>query len=286
MTVRIRAFAKVNLYLRILDRRPDGFHNLETVFHTVGLADDLAFSPGPTLRLVTSGLPTPRGGDNLCLRAARLLMGPQTLGATIRLMKRIPAGAGLGGGSADAAACLVGLNRLWRLGRTRPALALLAAKLGSDVPFFLGGSAAVGRGRGETLTPIPSRLRGWVVILKPRFSINTGEAYAAWDRLQKSGRLTCPAATLKGVVRAVRLGRINSLRVHNDFEQVAAARHPRLGDLRTGLLRSGAAVAFLTGSGSAMVGLYGEAPAARAAARALQRRFRVTAFAVPIHPGG
>jgi len=144
VTLRVRAPAKVNLYLRVLGRRRDGYHDLETVFHTVGLFDDLSFSTAPRLSLASSGVPSPGGDDNLCLKAARLLLvrTRKRLGAKIRLHKRIPTGAGLGGGSADAAACLVGLNRLWRLGLDRPVLARLAARLGSDVPFFLGGGAS------------------------------------------------------------------------------------------------------------------------------------------------
>lgn len=285
MTLRVRAPAKVNLYLRVLGRRRDGYHDLETVFHTVGLFDDVTLASAASLTLMATGLPSPGGEANLCLKAARLLARRcrVTAGARIRLIKRIPSGAGLGGGSADAAACLVGLNRLWRLGLSATALSRLAADLGSDVPFFLTTGAAVGRGRGERLTSVRSRLRAWAVILKPGFSIATRSAFADLDAIPAAHR-TCPAATLAGVVRAVTAGDLDGLRVHNDFEQPAAARHPRLSRLRTGLLRSGARAAFLTGSGSAMVGLYPTPRAAGRAARSLGARWHAAAFSVPVRP--
>jgi len=286
VTLRVRAPAKVNLYLRVLHRRPDGYHDLETVFHTVGLFDELTFTPADTLTFASTGLASPRGSANLCWKAAQLLRRRCRVpapGARIVLHKRIPPGAGLGGGSADAAACLVGLNRLWRLDLSAPALARLAAELGSDVPFFLTPGAAVGRGRGERLNPVRSRLTAWAVLLKPRFGIATRGAFADLDAIPASRR-TCAAATLSGVVRALAKGDLESLRVHNDFEQPAAARHPTLARLRTGLLQSGARAAFLTGSGSAMVGLYPTPSAANRAARALGARWRVAAFSVPLRP--
>ena len=284
MIVRVRAPAKVNLFLRVLGRRGDGYHDLETVFHTLGLFDELTFQAAPDLTLSAAGIPSPAGDDNLCLRAARLLQGRthgRRPGARIRLVKHIPTGAGLGGGSADAAACLVGLNRLWALRLGRPALARLAAELGSDVPFFLVGGAAVGKGRGERLTAIRTRLTAWAVILKPAFGIPTGEAFAALDSIP-ADRRTCPAATLAGVVRAVTRGSLEALRVHNDFTQPAEARHPRVAQLRIGLLRTGARAAFLTGSGSAVVGLYAGRPAATRAARTLQAKFRGFARVAPL----
>ncbi|MCH8083643.1 MAG: 4-(cytidine 5'-diphospho)-2-C-methyl-D-erythritol kinase, partial [Myxococcales bacterium] len=125
----------MNLFLRVLRRRRDGFHSIETVFHTIGLWDELHLVPGRGSGLTSTGLPTPRGPRNLCVKACRLLQRHigSTPQARIHLIKRIPSGAGLGGGSADAAACLTGLNRLWRLNLTRAVLHRLAAQLGSDV---------------------------------------------------------------------------------------------------------------------------------------------------------
>jgi 4-diphosphocytidyl-2-C-methyl-D-erythritol kinase len=207
-------------------------------------------------------------------------------GARISLLKRIPAGAGLGGGSSDAAAALAGLDRLWRLGLPASRLRALGARLGSDVPFFLEGArAAVGTGRGERLRPVPSRLRAWAVILKPSFGVSTREAYAAFDRLPPSRRPR-PSAPLSACVRAVRSGNLRALAPHNDFEAAVFPAHPRLARLRSSLLSAGASAAFMTGSGSAMVGLFASRSHARRAASALGRRLRAWSACVPLvtHP--
>ncbi len=268
--LRVRVPAKVNLFLRVRGRRPDGYHRIETVFHTIGLWDEVAIAPSRLLRFRRSGLPSPAGADNLCVRALvalRDLVRPRS-GADVRLRKRIPSGAGLGGGSGDAAAVLAGLNRFWRAGLTISRLRTLALSLGSDVPFFLAGGAAVGRGRGERLSPLPSRLRAWAVVLKPRFGVSTRAAYAALDRMAERNR-GCPGATLAGVSRALRRGRLDELRTHNDFEAALATPHPDLARLRTELLRAGAAPVFLTGSGSALIGLCADRRRAGRVARAL-----------------
>jgi len=203
----VRAPAKINLFLRVGALRRDGYHSIRTLFHAIGLFDELRFSPAARLSLATAGLSSPRGAGNLVMRAAELLRRETGCrpGGRIVLRKRIPAGAGLGGGSSDAAAALVGLNRLWRLGLPRRRLLALAARLGSDVPFFLhGAGAAVGTGRGDRLRPVPSRLRAWACILKPSFGVSTKDAYAALDRVR--ARRPSPAASLRAVERAVRRG--------------------------------------------------------------------------------
>ena len=179
---RLSAPAKVNLTFEALGRRADGYHEVRTVLHAVSLADEIAFAPADDLSLVaeplvaeppgdgalSSAASAPTGGDNLVLRAARLLRREAgvTAGAAIRLRKRIPVAAGLGGGSSDAAATLRGLRRLWGLDLDADALRELAAQLGSDVPFFVTGGAALAEGRGERLTPLPPA-QGSVVVMAP-----------------------------------------------------------------------------------------------------------------------
>ena len=172
---RLSAPAKVNLTFEALGRRADGYHEVRTVLHAVSLADEIAFAPADDLSLAveppeagafSSAASAPTGDDNLVLRAARLLRreaGVKT-GAAIRLRKRIPVAAGLGGGSSDAAAALRGLRRLWGLDLDADALRELAAQLGSDVPFFVTGGAALAEGRGERLTPLPPAQGGMVVM--------------------------------------------------------------------------------------------------------------------------
>jgi len=281
-TLHLSAPAKVNLFLRVLGKRKDGYHSIETVFHAVGLFDEIRLSPAPRLRLTVNGLPSPRGPGNLCWRAAELLKkrcGVRA-GAHIRLRKRIPSGAGLGGGSSDAAACLAGLNRMWKPGLSRRELMRLAAKLGSDVPFFLLGSAsAIGRGRGERLTPLKSRLHAYAVILKPRFSIPTGPAYRALDRMK---RRASPAEGLALTSSAVRRGDLTGLSAFNDFEAVAARTHPEIDRLIVALRQAGAMQAFMSGSGSAVVGLFRSAATARKAAGNIRKGLRVTCWVVKL----
>ena len=179
---RLSAPAKVNLTFEALGRRADGYHEVRTVLHAVSLADEIAFAPADDLSLVveppvteppgngafSSAAFVPTGDANLVLRAARLLRREAgvTAGAAIRLRKRIPVAAGLGGGSSDAAAALRGLRRLWALDLDADALRELAAQLGSDVPFFVMGGAALAEGRGERLTPLPPA-QGSVVVMAP-----------------------------------------------------------------------------------------------------------------------
>lgn len=285
MTLRLTVPAKVNLYLAVGGRRRNGFHDLETVFHTVGLHDTLELSPADQLTFRSTGIPVPRGGTNLVMKAATLLQRTtrSRRGAAIRLTKRIPTGAGLGGGSADAAGTLIGLNRLWNLRIPHASLLRLGASLGSDVPFFLHGGAAVGTGRGERLRPIPSRLDGAAVILKPAFGMPTAAAYAALDRAP-GDRTACRATTLAGVERAVRHGDLDSLYTHNDFEQPVFRLHPSLRLLRARMLVNGGHPVVLAGSGSALVGLCRNMGIATAAKRALSRLPGCTLFAVPLRP--
>ena len=176
----LRAPAKINLYLRVLGKRPDGYHELETVFERVDLADELAFEASRELALTCDDPSLPCGEDNLVLRAARLLQQATGCGAgaRIHLTKRIPIAAGLGGGSSDAAAAMVGLNQLWNLWLESSHLMELGASLGSDVPFFLAPTAfAVGRGRGEQCEPLPPEPPLVHVLVVPPERLSTREVY-------------------------------------------------------------------------------------------------------------
>lgn len=286
MTIRVLVPAKVNLALVVHGRRPDGYHSISTVFHTIGVWDELLLQPAPALRFAPSGLPSPRGEANLCVKAYHLMrkLARGARGVHIRLFKRIPSGAGLGGGSADAAACLAGLNRLWRLGLAPAALRRHAARLGSDVPFFLAGGAAVGRGRGEILTPLPSRLAAWTIVAKPRFGISTAGAYAALDRSRPRKRYQEPFPGFRGTRAAVRRGDPAAVRAENDFEPVVAALHPKIPRLLRHLRRAGARPAFMSGSGSAVVGLVRTRSEAGRIARAIARSHKVKAIVAPLAP--
>lgn len=298
----VRAPAKVNLGLRVLERRTDGYHRIRTRLATIALWDELRFEPGGSgarLRCAgeAGGDPIPGGRGNLVLRAAEQLesaAGRPLPGVSIRLRKRIPAGRGLGGGSSDAAAALTGLNRLFRLGRSRAELHRMAAAIGMDVPFFLYGGAAFAGGRGDAVFPL-AEPRGEaarplpLVLLLPRFGISTAEAYRGLGLAPSRGeRKRNP-----GRRRAASVGRIADPRgrlgfaggpsfpsspdgFRNDLERSAVLESAALGreiaEMRRTLLTSGALVSAMSGSGSAVYGVFGDSAAAEDAARRLDGR--------------
>ena len=247
----VEAPAKVNLTLRVLGLRDDGYHDLESVVAAVALFDTLVFEPAEGVHLECRGVGVPDGEDNLVMVAARLLADAcrPGQGVRVRLEKRIPPGRGFAGGSSDAAAALVGLNALWGCGLEREELARLGGRVGSDVPLFLASPIAVMRGRGERLEPVAAGSSWWLALAWPAYEMPTAEVYAAYDRLGVSadGR---PAATavldcLTGPAREAAPFLVN------DLEAAADSRICGRFDVRECLERAGAAAVGLTGSGSA-----------------------------------
>ena len=253
---RVRALAKINLDLRVLGKRPDGFHELRTIFQTISLADrlEIAFTPGR--RTEISLIDDLRIANNLVERAARLAMDAmRTTGRVeMRLEKRIPMGAGLGGGSSDAAAVLLALPALTGRLLPLPKLSDIAGQLGSDVPFFLVGGTAVGIGRGTEIFPLPEAPRMEGVLAAPGVHVDTAGAYRAL-----SPRLTTESQQNKIVSFQPLTWDTGSLAgVRNDFEEVVFEQHPKLAALKKRLVRAGASVALMTGSGSAVYGLFAD----------------------------
>jgi len=251
----VQAPAKVNLTLRVLGRRPDGYHDLESVVAAVTLFDVLEFSASDDLHLACEGIPVSAGEDNLVLRAARLLRTESgtRAGARVRLEKRIPPGRGFGGGSADAAATLVALSALWGLNLAREDLARLGARVGSDVPFFFGSPVAILRGRGERLEAVRARSAWWLALAWPDYGLATVDVYAALDRLAESVNGRPEATAILDALEGPASGA--SALLVNDLE--GAARRVRLDgmDLRAVFRKSGAASVGMTGSGSAYFAL-------------------------------
>jgi 4-diphosphocytidyl-2-C-methyl-D-erythritol kinase len=251
---RVRALAKINLDLRVLGKRADGFHELRTIFQTINLADtlDIAFTPA---RRTSIELEDPLAiSDNLVVRAARLAMNAMRLTGRIemRLRKRIPMGAGLGGGSSDAAAVLLALPPLARRSLPLSKLCDIAAQLGSDVPFFLLGGAAVGIGRGTELFPLPDLPASSGLLVAPAVHVNTAQAYR-----DLSPGLTMESQENKMFsFQTLSWERGVSKSSENDFEAVVFKQHPKLAELKKRLVRSGATAAMMTGSGSALFGLF------------------------------
>ncbi len=261
--VSVRAFAKLNLSLAVLYKRPDSYHELRTVFQTVSLADrlEIEFTQGRRIEIELA-CDTPISGVNLVTKAAQAVFRVGRITGTLRvkLEKRIPIGGGLGGGSSDAAAILLALPVL--AGKTIPADRLheIAASIGSDVPFFLMGGAAIGAGRGEELYPLPPLRAGSVLVAAPGIAVSTPEAYAA---------LHCPAfSELTPGRLAIKMKGFQSLgrslsepggwedSSENSFEEAVFERHPALRKIHRALLRSGARPARMSGSGSALFGVF------------------------------
>jgi 4-diphosphocytidyl-2-C-methyl-D-erythritol kinase len=279
--VRVLAPAKVNLTLEILRRRPDGYHDLATVMQAIDLADEVAIelAPGGGIALAVTGAVLPTGAENLAVRAAAAFLAalPATWagrrepgpGVSIRLTKRIPIAAGLGGGSADAAAVLLGLNQL--LGRPLGAAALqrLAAGLGSDVPFFLVGGTCLATGRGELLRRLPPLPPCRVVLVAPGVPVETQWAYRARsaEELTSQGR---SSSMLEFAIRERSWPRIARALV-NDLEEVVARRYGAVAGVLEELRRGGRVGARMSGSGAAAYGLVAGAAEAQALANSLGR---------------
>ncbi len=248
--------AKINWYLRVLGRRPDGYHDIETVFQSLDLHDELEFHPVPGGECTITGMP----GDvplerNLVWRAWEALRRrwPERVGGVdVVVRKRIPMGGGLGGGSSNAATALRAVVRTFDLRVAEADLHAIAVSLGSDVPFFLVGGCAVGRGRGETLEPVEPMPPLELVLLFPEESVSTAEAYRVLGGMERPG----PVCQVADFLQALRSGDPERIAasVHNDFERVVADR-PWYRHARDVLERAGCSRAFLTGSGSTVVGV-------------------------------
>jgi 4-diphosphocytidyl-2-C-methyl-D-erythritol kinase len=251
---RVRALAKINLDLRVLGKRPDGYHELRTVFQTVSLADELelAFEPRPSTEITLEGagaIP-----DNLALKAARLCLEELRIGGRLEmsLSKRIPMGAGLGGGSSDAAAVLLALPVLAGGVIPMERLTAIARDLGSDVPFFLLGGRAVGVGRGTELYPLPDAPAGPALLIAPSIHVSTPAAYQSLDR----GELTTELLQNKIDTFQSHVWGSGAVAGVNDFEDVVFREHPSLRTLKQRLIRLGAHSAMMSGSGSSVYGIF------------------------------
>lgn len=248
--------AKLNPSLRVLGRRKDGFHDIETVVLPLTLADGVRAEPADELRLTVAGERSgevPRGGENMVLRAAEALREACGVraGAHLLLVKRIPVTAGLGGGSADAAAALRALNDLWGCGLSPAALAKVGAEVGSDVPALLPGGPMVARGRGELVEGIRAA-RTWWVLAPMAFGVSVADAYRWWDQ---GGERSGPAPD--AAVEALSRGDVAALAaaMRNDLEEGVASRHREVAEARERLRRAGALATVMCGSGPTMAGL-------------------------------
>jgi 4-diphosphocytidyl-2-C-methyl-D-erythritol kinase len=284
-SVSLRAFAKVNYALEVRGTHPDGYHEISTVLQSISLFDDLQLErTDAAFDLLVEPEETEVGPphENTVHKAWRLLgqLVKEELPVRARLHKRVPAGAGLGGGSADAAAALLGLNEFFGLGLSADELREVGLRIGADVPFCLAGGTALGEGIGEVLTPLPAPPPHALVVGKPEASADTARIYRAYDQRPPQNRH--PAAP---VVEALRIGDLGVLAcsIGNDLTPVTRELVPGVGELEDELLRSGAVGASMSGTGSAVYGIFGSEDEAREAANGLRAPF--AAVCAPVERG-
>jgi 4-diphosphocytidyl-2-C-methyl-D-erythritol kinase len=252
------SYAKINLFLRVLGRRADGYHELNTVFQIISLHDELTFSARDDgrLELVCDAPGIPCDETNLVHRAGVALRERYGVsrGASVELRKKIPAGGGLGGGSSNAAVALIGLARLWNLETERHALVEIGAQLGADVPFFLVGGTALGTGRGTDIHPLADLPQKYLLVITPDIHVSTAEAYKSLH----APALTKPLSPVNLTVSRVQAEISSSLHalLENDFERVVYRLYPEIERARSSLVAAGAGKALLSGSGSSVFGLF------------------------------
>jgi 4-diphosphocytidyl-2-C-methyl-D-erythritol kinase len=271
-----------------MGKRADGYHLIDTIMLPVSLYDDIELIAGKKIgkqtalknRLTIScdNPSVPRGRKNLAYQAASHLLSREKIDRQVHICihKRIPVGAGLGGGSTDAAATLVGLNRLFGLGYTTHQLETISSALGADVPFFVKGVPARARGIGERLSPLREVPRLWMIILYPNFSVST-----AWVYRNLSSKLTKASANTSMNLRLGSPANLSKLLV-NDLETVTMGRYPRIGMLKEELARQGAVGTLMSGSGSSVFGIFPSRRSAQCAWRRLRKDKGVQAFLVRV----
>jgi 4-diphosphocytidyl-2-C-methyl-D-erythritol kinase len=258
MHITAHAAAKINLFLDVRSRREDGYHEIETIYQPVALWDVLSVSRTDAgIELAGDGSHIPWNSDNLCYRAAEMIFERVGYhgGVSISLNKRIPHGAGLGGGSSDGAATLLAMNELFEFGMGEDELLGIGLSLGSDVPFFIKGTAAIGRGRGEILEETEGLRNGWILLVKPDITIPTRWAYRNLKiELTRGGH----EATLWHLIEGLKRFPEVELETWNAFTESIVEQYPEIGEILNALKREGAMLSALSGSGSACFAVFSE----------------------------
>jgi 4-diphosphocytidyl-2-C-methyl-D-erythritol kinase len=269
----LKAYAKINLGLRILNKREDGYHNIETIFHRVNIFDEITFSPSDDIQLSCDQKDIPTDNTNLSTRAALLLQETYAVkqGVRIRLKKNIPVGAGLGGGSSDAATTMIGLTQFWKLSVDNNTLLSLALRLGSDVPYFLQPGSAHATGRGEVLEYVDLELPYTIVVVYPGIHISTAWAYENSKIENQKSKIPLKQILLDNLCDAQRLLPLLS----NDFESLVLRTHEPVARVKKGLYDAGAVFAQMSGSGSSVYGLFTNDRLADDAAEELRKQYGV-----------
>ncbi len=265
--IRQKAYAKVNIGLDVLRRRPDGYHELKMIMQTVDIFDDLTFERErePGIRLRIEGADLPADENNLVYRAAALMMEERQIkeGVAITVTKRIPIAAGMAGGSADAAAAMRGLNALFEMGYATEALRELGVRLGADIPYCITGGTMLSEGIGEVLTPLPAPPECYLVVAKPDMDVSTAFVY---QNLRADSLLFHP--DIDGMVKALAAGDLGGItdRMGNVLETVTVPAYPVIDRIKTRMRELGAENALMSGSGPTVFGIYKDQETAKKAA--------------------
>ncbi len=278
-TLTLNSYAKINLYLEVLKTRKDNYHDIKTIFERIDLADKiiLKIRRDKEINVACNVVSVPGGNSNLAWRSAKLLQDKFNIdkGVDIKIIKRIPVGSGMGGGSSNAAAVLMGLNKLWGLKLARGKLAGLAGKLGCDVPFFIYDSPfALGEARGDKIKLLKalSNVRLWHIVAVPKTEVSTPLIYKKWDKYFKTFKLTMPRYSANILILALRKRALLSIgdALFNSLEQVTMKLYPQISAIKEKLIRLGAKSILMSGSGPAVFGIV----SSRKEALSLYRRLK------------
>ncbi len=260
----LRSYAKLNLHLEVLLKRPDHYHNIKTLFERISLSDSILIKPrqDTRIRILCSSPRVPKGRDNLCYRSAKLLQEEFHIesGLDIRITKNIPVGAGLGGGSSNAASVLLGLNRLWKLGLSQERLAGLARQIGCDIPFFIYETPfALGEGRGDLIKPQGAlkHLLLWHILVVPRLHVSTPLIYKKWDICSRKAGLTKTQLNVNILLSALKKKKSGPFNrpLGNSLEPVTLRLYPEVSRVKEQLAAGGARSILMSGSGPAVFGI-------------------------------
>jgi len=264
----INSYAKLNLYLEVLNQRKDGYHNITTLFERIDLADKIILRsrPDKIIKISSNSKQIPNDQSNLAYRAARILQESLHLekGVEIRIIKKIPVGSGMGGGSSNAASTLLGLNKLWKLNLSRAQLANFAQKLGSDVPFFIYNCPfALGQARGEKVKPVRSlnQIKFWHLLIVPRIFVSTPKIYREWDKAHKEQKapLTSVKSNVKLLILSLKKKDLSGVEMglFNGLEEATTRLYPDLVRIKEELRHSGLEAVLMSGSGPAVFAISG-----------------------------